>query len=121
MTFSRFQHWSFRFPTPQGRTPDTHTPVRVAGVVSFAPSSKTTPSLPWSTGRCTAAEIADLAPLIYVHVFRGAKRPFLELDDDLLSTGRCTAAEKSPRRLEAPKLHDPIAMRLKLLLHSMEN
>ena len=38
-----------------------------------------------------------------------------------MSTGRCTAAEKSPRRLEAPKLHDPIAMRLKLLLHSMEN
>ena len=37
------------------------------------------------------------------------------------STGRYTAAEKSPRRLEAPKLHDPIAMRLKLLLHSMEN
>ena len=36
----------------------------------------------WSTGRCTAAEIADLAPLIYVHVFRGAKRQFLELDDE---------------------------------------
>ena len=35
-----------------------------------------------STGRCTAAEIADLAPLIYVHVFRGAKRQFLELDDE---------------------------------------
>ena len=38
-----------------------------------------------------------------------------------MSTGRCTAAEKSPRRLEAPKLHNPIAIRLNLLLDSMEN
>ena len=35
-----------------------------------------------STGRCTAAEIADLAPFDNVHVFRGGKRQFLELDDE---------------------------------------
>ena len=35
-----------------------------------------------STGRCTAAGIADLAPLIYIHVFRVGKRQFLELGDE---------------------------------------
>ena len=36
----------------------------------------------WSTGRYTSAEIADLAPLIHIHVFRVGKRQFLELDDE---------------------------------------
>ena len=40
---------------------------------------------------------------------------------DLLSTGREVSATNSPRRLEAPKLHNPIAIRLNLLLDSMEN
>ena len=35
-----------------------------------------------STGRYTSAEIADLAPFDNVHVFRGGKRQFLELDDE---------------------------------------
>ena len=33
-----------------------------------------------------------------------------------LSTGREVAATNSPRRLEAPKLHNPIAIRLNLLI-----
>ena len=39
----------------------------------------------------------------------------------IMSTGRYTSAKSSPRRLEAPKLHNPIAIRLNLLLDSMEN
>ena len=38
--------------------------------------------VPGSTGRYTSAEIADLAPLIHIHVFRVGKRQFLELGDE---------------------------------------
>ena len=38
---------------------------------------------------------------------------------DTQSTGREVSATNSPRRLEAPKLHNPIAIRLNLLLDSM--
>ena len=37
------------------------------------------------------------------------------------STGREVSATNSPRRLEAPKLHNLIIIRLNLLLDSMEN
>ena len=53
-----------------------------------------------STGRYTSAEIADLAPLGNVHVFRGAKRQLLELDDETASA--CISQKVLKSKLTLP-------------------